>query len=55
MKLEETIKQLPDSAGIYQYFDKEGHLLYIGKAKSLAKRDQEGITVRKENQRFLRK
>ncbi|MCK9472274.1 excinuclease ABC subunit UvrC [Sulfurimonas sp.] len=38
MKLEETIKQLPDSAGIYQYFDKEGHLLYIGKAKSLAKR-----------------
>ncbi|HEY9203567.1 MAG TPA: excinuclease ABC subunit UvrC [Sulfurimonas sp.] len=38
MNLEETIKQLPDSAGIYQYFDKEGHLLYIGKAKSLAKR-----------------
>ena len=36
--LEETIKQLPDSAGIYQYFDKEGHLLYIGKAKSLTKR-----------------
>jgi len=38
MRLEETIKQLPDSAGIYQYFDKEGHLLYIGKAKNLAKR-----------------
>ena len=36
--LEETIKQLPDSAGIYQYFDKDGHLLYIGKAKSLSKR-----------------
>ncbi len=38
MNLEETIKQLPNSAGIYQYFDKNGHLLYIGKAKSLAKR-----------------
>jgi excinuclease ABC subunit C len=36
--LEETIKQLPDSAGIYQYFDKDGRLLYIGKAKSLTKR-----------------
>lgn len=38
MTLEETIKQLPDSAGIYQYFDKDGHLLYVGKAKNLAKR-----------------
>lgn len=38
MSLEESIKQLPDSAGIYQYFDREGKLLYIGKAKSLIKR-----------------
>ncbi|OHD97502.1 MAG: excinuclease ABC subunit C [Sulfurimonas sp. RIFCSPHIGHO2_12_FULL_36_9] len=38
MNLEETIKQLPQGAGIYQYFDENGHLLYIGKAKSLAKR-----------------
>ncbi len=38
MTLSQTIKQLPDSAGIYQYFDKNGHLLYIGKAKSLQKR-----------------
>ncbi|MDQ1268457.1 MAG: excinuclease subunit, partial [Campylobacterota bacterium] len=38
MTLEESIKQLPKNAGIYQYFDKDGHLLYIGKAKSLAKR-----------------
>ncbi|MCK4975192.1 MAG: excinuclease ABC subunit C, partial [Sulfurimonas sp.] len=33
-----TIKQLPTSAGIYQYFDKDGHLLYIGKAKNLSNR-----------------
>ncbi|HUH42792.1 MAG TPA: excinuclease ABC subunit UvrC [Sulfurimonas sp.] len=38
MTLKEIVKQLPDSAGIYQYFDKDGHLLYVGKAKSLAKR-----------------
>ncbi len=38
MKLEDTIKQLPTSAGIYQYFDKDGHLLYIGKAKNLKNR-----------------
>lgn len=38
MTLKESVKRLPDSAGIYQYFDKDGHLLYIGKAKSLAKR-----------------
>ena len=38
MNLEQTIQQLPSSAGIYQYFDKDGHLLYIGKAKNLTKR-----------------
>lgn len=34
----ETIKNLPDSAGIYQYFDNKGQLLYIGKAKNLKNR-----------------
>jgi len=38
MNLETTIKQLPDSPGIYQYFDKDENLLYVGKAKSLSKR-----------------
>ena len=38
MNLKETISQLPDSPGIYQYFDKNGRLLYIGKAKNLANR-----------------
>ncbi|MFT7004667.1 MAG: excinuclease ABC subunit C [Sulfurimonas sp.] len=38
MTLEQTIKQLPYSAGIYQYFDINGNLLYIGKAKNLQKR-----------------
>ena len=38
MNLKETITKLPPSPGIYQYFDKEGKLLYIGKAKNLANR-----------------
>ena len=33
-----TIKNLPQSAGIYQYFDAKGQLLYIGKAKNLKNR-----------------
>ncbi|MEN5386851.1 excinuclease ABC subunit UvrC [Aliarcobacter skirrowii] len=38
MNLEEKLKQLPNEAGVYQYFDNQGHLLYIGKAKSLKNR-----------------
>ncbi|MFK2823350.1 excinuclease ABC subunit UvrC [Arcobacter sp. YIC-80] len=38
MQLEEKLKQLPSDAGVYQYFDKDGHLLYIGKAKVLKNR-----------------
>jgi len=32
------LSSLPDKPGVYQYFDAEGKLLYIGKAKSLRKR-----------------
>ena len=38
MNLLEKLKQLPNDAGVYQYFDKDGHLLYIGKAKILKNR-----------------
>ena len=38
MNLEEKLKQLPNDPGIYQYFDKSGHLLYVGKAKVLKNR-----------------
>ncbi|BCD62668.1 excinuclease ABC subunit C [Nitratiruptor sp. YY08-26] len=37
-QLKEKIKKLPDQPGVYQYFDAQGRLLYIGKAKSLKKR-----------------
>lgn len=38
MNLEEKLKELPNCAGVYQYFDKNGRLLYIGKAKVLKNR-----------------
>ena len=38
MNLEEKLKRLPLEAGVYQYFDNNGHLLYVGKAKSLKNR-----------------
>jgi excinuclease ABC subunit C len=38
MNLQDKLKQLPFDAGVYQYFDKNGHLLYIGKAKVLKNR-----------------
>ena len=36
--MQSIIKNLPDTPGIYQYFDTHGKLLYIGKAKSLKNR-----------------
>jgi len=38
MQLLQTIKQLPSAPGIYQYFDKDERLLYVGKAKNLSNR-----------------
>jgi excinuclease ABC subunit C len=37
-EIEKTIQNLPNDAGVYQYFDKNSRLLYVGKAKNLKNR-----------------
>lgn len=37
-KVLETLKKIPDKSGVYHYFDSEGRLLYVGKAKNLKNR-----------------
>lgn len=32
------LKTIPENPGVYQYFDAEGKILYVGKAKNLKKR-----------------
>ena len=36
--MQSVIQNLPSSAGVYQYFDEKGKLLYVGKAKNLKNR-----------------
>ncbi|WP_066757396.1 excinuclease ABC subunit UvrC [Crocinitomix algicola] len=36
--LEDKIKRIPSNPGVYQYFDKNGTIIYVGKAKNLKKR-----------------
>jgi excinuclease ABC subunit C len=38
ISLELQVKTLPNEPGVYQYFDKEDVIIYIGKAKNLKKR-----------------
>lgn len=37
-EVREKIKTLPEKPGVYQYFDKAGKIIYVGKAKNLKKR-----------------
>ena len=36
--IQEQLQNIPQDAGVYQYYDKNGKLLYVGKAKNLKKR-----------------
>ena len=38
MKVKDTLAILPNKPGVYRYFDKDGTLIYVGKAKNLKRR-----------------
>ena len=38
MEIKEQLRLIPESSGSYQFYDKEGKIIYVGKAKNLKRR-----------------
>ncbi len=50
--IQTLLKTIPEDPGVYQYFDKEGQLLYVGKAKNLKRRVSSYFTKQHDSGRL---
>ena len=50
-KIDALIRAIPNSSGVYQYYDNNKILIYIGKAKNLKKRVSSYFTKNHEHQK----
>lgn len=51
--LKDKIKMIPHNPGVYQYYDKTGKIIYVGKAKNLKKRVASYFTKSQDNGKTL--
>ncbi len=51
--LKDKIKTIPHNPGVYQYYDKSGKIIYVGKAKNLKKRVASYFTKSQDNGKTL--
>ena len=49
--INQLLRSIPEEPGIYQYFNDEGVILYIGKAKNLKKRVSSYFNKIQDNQK----
>ena len=50
-EFQKILPSIPTEAGIYQYYDKKGNLLYVGKAKNIKKRVSSYFSGKSANQK----